>query len=60
MRKAELYMAVLLTVFSGYLMWKSAELPYTWVKGIGPGGGMFPFWLSAGMLICSRDRKSVV
>jgi len=34
------------------LMYKSAELPIGWVAGAGPGGGAFPFWLSAGMLIC--------
>jgi hypothetical protein len=52
MRKAEFIMALVLGVFSAYLMWKSAELPIGWEQGIGPGGGMFPFWLSTGMLIC--------
>ena len=51
MRKAELIMAIVLTVFSAYLMLKSAELPFMWVKGTGPGPGMFPFWLSAGMFL---------
>ncbi|MCB1549243.1 MAG: tripartite tricarboxylate transporter TctB family protein, partial [Hyphomicrobiaceae bacterium] len=32
-------------------MWKSAELPIGWIKGEGPGGGMWPFWLSAIMLV---------
>lgn len=53
MRRAELFMAVFLAVFSCYLMWKSAELPVTWVLGEGPGGGAFPFWLSLGMLLSS-------
>ncbi len=53
MRKAEFVTAVVLAVFSAYLMWKSAELPVGWAEGVGPGGGMFPFWLSAGMLVCS-------
>lgn len=52
MRRAELVMAVVMTVFSVYLMFKSAELPIGWIPGSGPGGGAFPFWLSAGMLVC--------
>ncbi len=52
MRMAELVMAVVMAVFSLYLMWKSAELPIGWIAGEGPGGGAFPFWLSAGMLAC--------
>ena len=52
MRRAELVMAIAMGVFSLYLMWKSAELPIGWQKGEGPGGGFWPFWLSAGMLIC--------
>ncbi|MDH3637761.1 MAG: tripartite tricarboxylate transporter TctB family protein [Gammaproteobacteria bacterium] len=52
MRKAELVMASVLGIFSIYLMWKSAELPIGWIPEEGPGGGAFPFWLSAGMLIC--------
>ncbi len=53
MRWAELTMAGIMAIFSLYLMWKSAELPIGWLPGEGPGGGAFPFWLSAGMLICS-------
>lgn len=53
MRRAELAMAIVLAILSAYLMWKSAELPIGWVKGDGPGGGAFPFWLSLGMLLCS-------
>lgn len=53
MRRAELIMGIVLAVFSAYLMWKSAELPIGWIPEQGPGGGAFPFWLSAGMLICS-------
>ena len=34
------------------LMVKSAELPVGWIEGEGPGGGAFPFWLGAGMLVC--------
>ena len=52
MRKAELVMALVMAVFSLYLMWKSAELPIGWIPEEGPGGGAFPFWLSLGMLLC--------
>ena len=52
MRRAELVMAIVMGVFSVYLMFKSAELPYGWIPDEGPGGGAFPFWLSAGMFGC--------
>ncbi len=52
MRVAELSMALVMAVFSLYLMWKSTELPIGWIPGEGPGGGAFPFWLSLGMLLC--------
>ena len=50
MRRAEYVMAVVMAIFSLYLMWKSAELPIGWEPKRGPGGGAFPFWLSLGML----------
>ncbi|MEO1281261.1 MAG: tripartite tricarboxylate transporter TctB family protein, partial [Pseudomonadota bacterium] len=50
-RTAELLMAITMALFSGYLMWKSTELNVGWVTGEGPGGGFWPFWLSAAMLI---------
>ncbi len=53
MRKAEFVMAAVMAVFSLYLMHKSAELPIGWAKGKGPGGGAYPFWLSAAMLASS-------
>jgi hypothetical protein len=53
MRRAELIMAVLMAVFSFYLMSKSAELEIGWIPKEGPGGGAFPFWLAVGMLVCS-------
>ncbi len=52
MRVAELVMGIVMGVFSLYLMWKSSELPIGWIAGEGPGGGAWPFWLSAGMLVC--------
>ena len=50
-RTAELLMAITMAAFSIYLLVKSTELPIGWVKGPGPGGGAWPFWLSAIMLI---------
>ena len=50
-RVAELAMAILMGVFSLYLMNKSAELPIGWIEEEGPGGGTWPFWLSTIMLI---------
>ncbi|MDH3672027.1 MAG: tripartite tricarboxylate transporter TctB family protein [Gammaproteobacteria bacterium] len=52
MRLAELVMAVVMAIFSVYLMWKSAELPIGWIPREGPGGGAWPFWLATGMLVC--------
>jgi hypothetical protein len=49
-RTAELLMALMMGAFSIYLMVKSYELPVGWIKGSGPGGGTWPFWLSAIML----------
>ena len=52
MRKAELAMAIVMGIFSLYLMWKSAELPIGWIPDEGPGGGAWPFWLATVMFIC--------
>ncbi|MFT6104071.1 MAG: hypothetical protein ACJA1E_000486 [Paracoccaceae bacterium] len=64
MRKAEIVTAVILGVFSLYLMWKSGEPP-SWdpeiarfaniwmVEGEGPGSGFWPFWLSGIMFVCT-------
>jgi hypothetical protein len=52
MRMAELLMALIMGGCSIGLMVKSTELPIGWIPGEGPGGGAFPFWLAAGMLVC--------
>ncbi len=52
MRYGEIATAGALALFSIYLMWKSAELPIGYVSREGPGGGAWPFWLSAIMLLC--------
>ena len=62
MKRAEIITALVLGIFSIYLMWKSGEPP-SWdptvprfanigmIEGEGPGSGFWPFWLSLFMLI---------
>lgn len=52
-RTAELLMAIILSLASAGLMWKSTELSIGWVPEKGPGSGFWPFWLSSGMLLTS-------
>lgn len=52
MRVAELVMAIVMAIFSLSIMVKATELPIGWIRGSGPGGGAFPFWLGVGMLVC--------
>ena len=51
MRIGEITTAGILALISIYLMWKSTELPIGYIKGQGPGGGAWPFWLSTLMLL---------
>lgn len=53
MRRAEIITAGVLALFSIYLMWKSTELNVGYIRGEGPGGGAWPFWLSGIMLLCT-------
>jgi len=53
MRLGEIVTAGVLAVLSIYMMWKSTELNVGYIKGTGPGGGAWPFWLSAIMLLCT-------
>jgi hypothetical protein len=52
-RTTELLVAIILAIISVGIMWKSTELNIGWVKGSGPGGGAWPFWLAVGMLLTS-------
>lgn len=52
-RTAEILVAFILAIMSAGIMWKSTELNIGWVRGSGPGGGAWPFWLAAGMLLTS-------
>ena len=51
MRLGEIVTAGILALLSIYMMFKSTELNIGYVRGEGPGGGFWPFWLSAIMLI---------
>lgn len=53
MKRADLIASAVLAVLSVYIMIKSTELRIGWIKGEGPGGGAFSFWLGLGMLVCS-------
>ncbi len=53
MRIAELATAAALMALSLYFMVHAAALPIGWEQDSGPGGGAFPFWLSAGMFVCA-------
>jgi putative tricarboxylic transport membrane protein len=53
MRRAEIVTAGVLALLAIYMMYKSTDLGVGYVKGQGPQGGAWPFWLSAIMLICS-------
>lgn len=53
MLKAESVIAVGLMGLSIYFMIHATVLPIGWVEFEGPGGGAFPFWLSAAMLVSS-------
>lgn len=53
MRLGEIITAGVLALFSIYLMVESADLEIGYIEREGPGGGAWPFWLSAVMLICT-------
>ena len=53
MRTAELGIAAAVMAFSVILMVHATVLPIGWVRGQGPGGGAFPFWLSATMFLAA-------
>ncbi len=51
-RSVELLMAVVLALLSIAIMVKATDgLSIRWVPGTGPGSGVWPFWLSALMLL---------
>ncbi|MEO0799309.1 MAG: tripartite tricarboxylate transporter TctB family protein [Pseudomonadota bacterium] len=48
-RVAELVMCLLMAAMSAYFMYEASKLPIGWIEDEGPGGGFWPFWLSAVM-----------
>ena len=54
-RQAELFMAIAMLIFSLSLMWniRNDGLVIGWIEERGPGSGVWPFWLSLGMALCS-------
>jgi len=54
MLMADRMIAAFLMALSLYFMWHAIALPIGW-NGMtgGPGGGAFPFWLSAIMFVCA-------
>ncbi|MFP7674462.1 tripartite tricarboxylate transporter TctB family protein [Marivita sp. S0852] len=54
-RTAELLMGICTLLLSFGLMYNviSNDLTIGWLEGRGPGAGMWPFWLSAGMALAS-------
>lgn len=53
MLKAESVVALCLMGLAAYFMWHATVLPIGWVRGSGPGGGAFPFWLSVIMFLAA-------
>lgn len=52
MLTADRFIAAGLMALSAYFMWHASALPIGWEgKTGGPGGGAFPFWLSAIMFV---------
>ena len=54
-RQVELFMAIAMLIFSLGLMWNihNDGLVIGWIEERGPGSGVWPFWLSFGMALCS-------
>ncbi|WP_166241042.1 tripartite tricarboxylate transporter TctB family protein [Paenibacillus turpanensis] len=45
------YLSLVLMIFAGTFLWQSWELDY--YSSLGPGPGLFPRWLSGGLLLIS-------
>jgi putative tricarboxylic transport membrane protein len=53
MRKANLWVAVVLFLIGAIVMYDAVRLGWRWDPGFGPGAGYLPFYLSLGVLICT-------
>lgn len=52
MRRANVWWVVVLFAWAGLVIYKATELPIGWVDRVGPGGGVFPFWLAILTALC--------
>lgn len=52
MRKADIACGFVLLVLGGLILWESLKLKIGWGLN-GPEAGFFPFWLAAGLMVCS-------
>lgn len=53
MRRADILFALLLFGVAAYTMFEATELPIGWIRGTGPGGGAFPFYVAGVMALCA-------
>lgn len=51
MRRAEILMALALSLGAAVLLREALRLPIGWTA-VGPGAGFFPFWLAVGVALC--------
>jgi hypothetical protein len=52
MRKADIACGLALMFLGGLVLWESLKLKIGWGLN-GPEAGFFPFWLAAGLVVCS-------
>lgn len=52
MRKADIGCGLVLLLMGGLVLWESLKLKIGWGLN-GPEAGFFPFWLAAGLVVCS-------
>ncbi|HEV8341506.1 MAG TPA: tripartite tricarboxylate transporter TctB family protein [Candidatus Binatia bacterium] len=52
MRKADIACGLVLFLLGGLVLWESLGLKIGWGYN-GPEAGFFPFWLAAGLMLCS-------
>jgi len=52
MRKANLWVDVVLFLIGAIVMYDAVRLGFRWDPGFGPGAGYLPFYLSLGVLVC--------
>lgn len=53
MRKANLWVALVLMLFGSIVMFDAVRLGFRWDPMSGPGAGYLPFYLALGIIICT-------